>query len=742
MNKNNEHFKIEESVIDISRYISALKRHSVVILTLALIVGAFTYFVTKQMSPIYTATATILIEAKASKAVSIEEIVGIDSSKQEYYQTQYEIMRSNHIAEKVIKQFQLGNNPEFNGEASYFSIRGVVFHYIYALRNLLIPQDDTADEADNYNQSIQTQRLVLKNFKSKLSIIPIRKTQLVNISFESYSPVTSATLANAVGQAYIDSNIEARLLINQEATNWITEKLEELAYSLNISEAKLTRFQKEQGLVDARGIDSLQTNELTYLTTQIANARDRRLAAESLYTVLKQNRNQDIANLYAITEISNHPQIRDLRLNEADQEKQVSQLAKRYGPKHDKMIQAKAELKSIRDRSLLVLSQLAKGIEKEYSAAKQQEQALLSELDSKKLDFQDLSLKRTEFEKLEREVLNDRKLYDLFLTRQKETSVTSDYQAAVARITDHALMPLKPTKPSKLKIVLIATILTVIVLCSIVILRESVRNDLELASDIEEKIGLSPIGSVPKLKRSWFSKPNREVERFAMTENSAFSEAIRSLRTRLLLNAANTGRKLFAITSPLPAEGKSTMATNLALSLTKMERVIIIDADLRRPSLGKLFGLSMSRSGLSNHLLLDEELDACIYYDKETGLSVLPAGFIPPNPQELLGSKKFEQLLAKLEQHFDKIIIDCPPAMVVSDALLIGHLTQALMLVVKAGSTKTKHVRKTLSDILNHDIKIDGVILNQSKEPSSRKSTAYYASYAYKANSKSTKQGA
>ncbi|WGV98430.1 polysaccharide biosynthesis tyrosine autokinase [Vibrio sp. YMD68] len=738
MNKNIETFKIEESIIDVSRYISALKKRAIVIMLISLLMASATYLVTKQMPPIYTANATILIEAKASKAVSIEEIVGIDSSQQEYYQTQYEIMRSNHIAEKVIKQFQLENNPEFNGENSYFSIRGFIFHYIYALRNIIISPDNNLSSSDSYSQVIQKKRLVLENFKNKLTISPIRKTQLVNISFESYSPVTSATLANAVGQAYIDSNIEAKLLINQEATRWISGKLEELAYSLRTSEAKLTLFQKEQGLVDAAGIDSLQTNELTYLTTQIGNARDRRLAAESLYTVLRQNKNQDIANLYAISEISNHPQIRDLRLNEADQEKQVSQLAKRYGPKHDKMIQAKAELKSIRERSLLVLSQLAKGIEKEYSAAKQQEQALLRELDSKKLDFQDLSLKRTEFQKLEREVINDRKLYDLFLTRQKETSVTSDYQAAVARITDHALMPLKPTKPSKLKIVIIITGLTMIILCSIVILRESVRNDLELAGDIEEKIGLSPIGSIPKLKRSWISKPRREVDRFLSVENSPFSEAVRSLRTRLLLNSANTGRKLFAVTSPLPAEGKSTMATNLALSLTKMERVIIIDADLRRPSLGKLFGLSMSQSGLSNYLLLDEELEACLYHDNASGLTVLPAGFIPPNPQELLGSKKFEKLLATLEGQFDKIIIDCPPAMVVSDALIIGNLTKALMLVVKAGSTKTKHVRKTLSDILNHDIKIDGVILNQSKEPSSRKSNAYYASYAYKASTKSS----
>ncbi|MGY3572136.1 GumC family protein [Vibrio paucivorans] len=736
MDSNTKKFTIEESVIDIGRYIGALKKRVLIILTIVFMVACATYLVTKQMSPVYRATATLLIEAKASKAVSIEEIVGIDSSKQEYYQTQYEIMRSNHIAEKVIKQFQLEKNPEFNGQETHFSIQSFVFRYVYLLRNTIFAPEQPENAKEEFVASLKTKRRVLETFKSKLTITPIRKTQLVMITFESYNPITAATLANAIGTAYIESNIEARLLVNQEASNWIATKLEELSGNLKASEARLTEFQKEQGLVDAKGIDSLQTNELTYLTTQIANARDRRLAAESLYSVLRQNKNADISSLYAISQISNHPQIRDLRLKEAEQQKYVSQLAERYGPKHDKMIQAKAELESIRSLSLRVLKQLAKGIEKEYTAAKHQEQALLREMENKKHAFQDLSLKRAEFEKLERSVINDRKLYDLFLNRKKETSVTSDYQAAVARITDRALIPLKPSKPSKLKIVILVSGLTFVMLATLVILRESVRNDLELPSDVEEKIGLTPIGSIPKLKRSWFGTRKSDVELFLSGENSPFSEAIRSLRTRLLLNTANSDRKRFAVTSPLPAEGKSIIAANLALSLVKMERVVLIDADLRRPSVGKLFGLSMSHAGLSNYMMLDEDLEHCLYHDKESGLTVLPSGFIPPNPQELLGSKKFANLLDKLEERFDKIIIDCPPAMVVSDALIIGHLTDALMMVIKANSTKTKHMRKTLSDILEHNIKIDGVILNKSKEATSRKSNAYYASYAYKAQTK------
>ncbi|WP_264876094.1 GumC family protein [Vibrio agarivorans] len=725
-------FTIEPTVIDVSRYFTALKRRMLLIVLIVAALSSATYLVTRQMSPVYSATTTLLIESKPKSAISIEEIVGVDASKQEYYQTQYEIMRSNQVAERVINQFQLDFNPEFNGELQTFSIKNTIFGYLYVLRNRLLGSPETSDVYPGLAQNEEQRRRVLNTFKSKLSVSPVRQTQLVNITFESYNPSTAATLANAVAQAYIENNIEARIIVSQQAEVWIDSKLKELSANLSLSERRLAEFLEGEGLVDVEGVDALQSRVLTDVTSQISVARDRRLAAESLYRVLQDNRNADISTLYAIPDISKHPQIRDVRVAEIELQQKRSELSKRYGPKHDKMVQVNAELTSIQGQAHQLLRQLASGIEKEYRAAKRQEEALKAELEDMKSQFNAVSIKQTEYSKYQRDVENNRRILDLFENRKKETSATSDYQPAIARITDPALYPVKPSKPNRLKIVLAVAVVSFALLCTLVIIREFLRNELEQASDVERKLGFSPIASIPRIKRRWFAaKPS--VTQFNNSDNPSFSEAIRSLRTRLLLSVSNKNRTCFALTSPNPNEGKSTIAANLALSLTKVEKVIIVDADLRKPTLGSLFNLSLSDNGLSNYLLMDTPLQECLHHDEDSGITVLPSGFIPPNPQEMLSSEKFKRLIEHLKQQYDRVIIDCPPVMVVSDALLIGHLSEAMLLVLKANTTKTHQAKNAIAELINHQVKIDGVVLNYCNEERLSNAQSYYKSYSYKA---------
>ncbi|MDR9828615.1 polysaccharide biosynthesis tyrosine autokinase [Vibrio sp. FNV 38] len=738
MDSQQKSFNIEPTVIDVSRYFTAFKRRLPLIIIIVMGIACATYVVTRQMAPIYSATATLLIESKPKAAISIEEIVGIDASKQEYYQTQYEILRSNRVAERVIDQFQLEFNPEFNGELQPFSIKGTFMGYLYAIKDRFIGKNQDSSPYAELVQQEEKRRHILATFKKKLTIRSVRQTQLVNISFESYNPSTAATLANAVAQAYIENNIEARIVVSQQAEVWIDGKLEELATNLNHSELRLSQYLESEGLVDVEGVDALQSRVLTDLTTQISVARDRRLAAESLYRVLQDNRNADISTLYAIPAISKHPQIRDVRVAEIELQQKRSELTKRYGPKHDKMAQVNAELKSIQGQAHILLRQLANGIEQEYRAAKRQEDGLKSELGQMKTQFNEISLKQTEYAKYERDVSNNRRIYELFANRKKETSATRDYQPAVARVTDPALYPIRPSKPNRLKIVAAISTLSFILLCTIVFFREFLRSDLEHASDVERKLGFSPIASIPRLKRRWFGK-QQQITQFEGNLNPSFSEAIRSLRTRLLLSVTNKERRCFAITSPSPNDGKSTIAANLALSLTKVEKVIIVDADLRKPSLGTLFNIPLSDHGLSNYLLMDTPLQDCLHFNKETGITILPSGFIPPNPQEMLSSSKFKQLIEQLKQNYDRVIIDCPPVMVVSDALLIGHLSEAMLLVLKANTTKTRQAQRAIAELLNHKIKMDGVVLNYCRPERISNEHTYYQNYSYQTKNETAK---
>lgn len=717
---------IEPARLDLKRYISVIWRYW---LPIAFFVTTMTLIATViilTISPVYRATATLLIESEANNAISIEEVYTFDTSQKEYYQTQFEILRSNHIAEKVIEELGIANIREFNNQVGEPSGRDKLLRLLYNIAPLQQFLPEPVSHAELMNESAARQA-VLKKFKSHLTISPIRNTQLVNIHFGSTDPELAASVANALGQAYIESNLEARLVATQTASFWITERLSELKENLNTAEQALTAFLKEEGLIELSDIDELAGNELTNLSIRAANARERRVAAESLFSQLRNNAN---ASLMAVPEISNHPQVRDVKNAETDAERRVSELSKRYGPKHDKMIQAQAQLDAVRQRMYAVLYNLAQGIEKELDSARQQERVLAAELESKKNDYQLISAKRAQYESLKRDVDANRQLYDIFLNRQKETSATSDFEAVQARFTDRATVPQEPFSPQTSKLIVISAAFTFLLAIVGAFLADAYRNTIEKPDDIEEKLGLQHLGFLPRVKGKRFKNAPLDHTVYLDPDETLFSESVRTIRTSILLTLTNSKRNVLAVTSSLPSEGKTTVALNLAQSLAKMERTLLIDCDLRMPAVGQRYALPRNQAGLSNVLVMGAPVADCIYHDDDTKLDILPAGLLPSNPQELLGSTKFSALLTQLTQSYDRIILDTPPIQVVSDGLILGRLAGGMILVVKAESTTEKQVNRSISQLVRHDIAIDGVVLNQlSAKHAEEKYKLHYGYY-------------
>lgn len=715
MQLNTSHsIKNKEIDIDFGKHLSNIKKSWLSISLFTFLCTIISILIVLSITPSYKATATLLIESEQKKAVSIEEIVGIDSSKKEYYSTQYEILQSNTVAKKVIDKLNLHSVPEFNGvnKEETVSLKSEIKNHLKSIPLLkaYFPESkEVSSEQKNAVQELQ----VLSIFKSKLTISPIRSTQLVKITFESQDPILAAKIANEVGRAFIENNLESRLSATKQASGWITSRLQELKQQLLSSEQQLTEFLEREKLIDSSGIDNLTNTELRNLTNRLSKATDRRVAAESLYNTLEKNKNTNLSTLASISEISNHPQIRDIRKAEADVEKQVNDLSKRYGPKHDKMIRAQAQLKSIQKRANNVVEELAKGIEKELQSARFQELTIEKELTNKKEEYQTLSVNKTRYDSLKREVDTNSQLYNLFLTRQKETSATSDFQSANARFTDKAMVPLNPASPKKTKLVIGALIISFIISITFSLVIPTLKNTIESSRDFEEKFGLIPLGGVPLIKNKKFKNKDLDNSIYFNQDEQAFSESIRSIRTSLLLNLVNKKRKRVSITSSVPGEGKTTTAINLAMSLSKMEKVVLIDCDLRKPSISERFGLSKNQKGLTNYLLMGSDLEECLYRDEQSGLVIIPAGMLSPNPQELLSSAKFESLLNKLEEKVERIILDTPPTLSVSDSLVVSRLANAAIIVVKADSTKQALIQNTMGKMLKHDILIDGVIINQ-----------------------------
>lgn len=725
----------QERIIDLGYYYHLIKNRWFYISAFTLLCTAISVLFVMSITPSYKATATLLIESSQKKAISIEEVVGIDTRAKEYYQTQFEILKSNNVAQRVIDKLKLTSVAEFNPAVSD-APPTIVDELKQTIKQLPLMQAHYSKkepiQLDAQAEQEALNRKVLQVFKSKLTISPIRKTQLVHISFESSDPKLAADIANAVGQAFIENNLESKLLATEQATSWINQRLAELKGKLDASEQALLSFLQEQELIDDSGIVALTSSELSNLTDRIAKATEKRIETQSLFNALKGHRSADAATLASMSLISNHPQIRDIRLAESQAEKVVSELSKRYGPKHDRMIQAQAQLDSIQRRANTIVRKLVDGIEKELASAVNQEQLLKAELVEKKGEFQSLSVVKREYDALKREVDTNAKLYDLFLTRQKETSATSDFSAANARFSDHAFTPKDPSKPNKRLIVILVFIASLGFAIVVSILLDALNNTIESSRDFENKLGLLPTGSIPALKDKQYKKAPIDFKVFNNSKFAAFQESVDSIRTSLLLSLHHSNRKLLAISSSVPGEGKTTTSVNLALSFAKLEKVLLIDCDLRKPSLAGRFSRPHSHPGVVNHLLMNTPLEECITKVEGTNLDLLPAGMVAPDPQELLSSQAFKDLIAKLEQQYDKIIIDTPPVLPVKDAFIVGKITEGIILVLKANSTTKSVYRHTMTLFTKHQISIDGVVLNQVPVPKAGKhSYTEYATYAY-----------
>ena len=415
---------------------------------------------------------------------------------------------------------------------------------------------------------------------------------------------------------------------------------------------------------------------------------------------------------------------------ELDAETKVSELSKRYGHKHPKMIAAQSELNSARENTAQQIQRVITSITKEYEVALANVQALERSMGQQEQQIQGINRKEYQLKVLDREVEVNRQLYDLFLTRFKETDISQDVQAlqsTVGRIVDPALVATTPYKPQKKRIVMISLILGFLFATMLAFLLEYLDNTIKNADDVEQKLGIPLLGTLPKLKIRKKEEFHPQLM-FLTEQNSHFAESIRTIRTGIMLSNLDSPRKVTLITSCCASEGKSTFAINQALALGQMGKTLLIDADMRRPSIAQIFSLGKNAPGLSEFIAGTRKFAECIHDIEEEKeetenqepaenckitISVMPSGMIPPNPLELLASHKFENVLAQLEQAYEYIVIDSAPTLAVSDALVLSRYASSVVFVVKADATVQQMVREGIKRLQKINVPILGIVLNQ-----------------------------
>ena len=696
----------EEPVIDLGKYLALLLRNKYRIFLFSVVCTIFSFIYISNVTPTYTATATLILETEAKKAVSIEEVVGIDPSQKGYFKTQLEILKSRRIGMRVIDALNLYKQPEFNSslvtQTSPFSlIKARVNLWIRSFTNSVenIPSDKELQEKLSYK--------VFEKFRSQLHVEGVPKTHLVKIHFTSRDPKMASQIANAIGEAYIEENLFSRLDATRQTSGWISSRLTELRQELVISEEALTQFLTDNRLIDDEGIDNQISNSIGELSFKLNSIIEKRVALEANFNTIS---NAD-SQTPLIGQISEHPQILVLKTHLARAEQEISELAKRYGPKHDVMkahtVRRDNALEELNREIKLVIAGLGKDLE----ALKVQESMLNKELKKKKDEFQRLSIVKRQYEALKNEAETNKNILNVFLNRYKETTATLDFHSENARFTDLAVAPMFPSKPNKKLVILASAFLSLLASMAVVIAMDILKNTIESVKHYEERTGTLPLAGIPNVRGK--TSINYVLRSLKTTDSSLLLESLHDIKINLTLSEIQKEHKATVVTSSLTGEGKTMVSIGLATVFSQTEKTLLIDANLRNPSINAFYHRDRSQLGWTNYLFEDTTLSDCIFEQDDNSPDILSVGNISVNPQEILSSEKFEAMMNSLEECYDRIIIDTPPTLIANDSLVISKICNNVVIVLKSNSTRLQSLRNVIAKFKKHEVNISGVVLNK-----------------------------
>jgi uncharacterized protein involved in exopolysaccharide biosynthesis/Mrp family chromosome partitioning ATPase len=701
---------------------------------LVLISCALAVVILSFITPQYVGSATLLIKDKTPPVLSFQQAADSrdGGTTTDYLQTQQALLQSRDLAERAVRKLGLTTHPLTDPRQQpkrWFAPR----QWLADLNagqwlpwlDLLPPPKPAPTEEDVFND-------VTQNLMLHTSVKFVGKSQLLEIDVELPDPALAAAAANALAQGFIDSQQDTSLKSSQNNTSWMNTRLIELRDNLRVAENKLQAYREEQGLVDVDGVATISANELQMTGNRMIDARRDRAEAESQFRQAQSLSNGDISRLSSVPAVLSNPLIQQFQADLAKAQAKVEELSGRYGPKHPALISARSEQRTAANSLRLQVQQVVAGIERQYQLSVASEDALRKSFNSNKAQIQDISRKEFQLREFQREVDSNRALYETFVTRLKETAATSDMDSAKARIVDPAIMPLEASKPRKSLIVAIVALVAAVIGIALAFLFDTLSNTFKTDDTVESLLNVPLLSVVPLVVK----KSRRQLARlFEDNDHPRFCETIRNLRTWLMLQSSEAPSQVVLVTSSVSGEGKSTIANNLACSLASLERVLLIDADMRQPTLSLNFDFPAENPGLANLMAGTARLEDCI---RTVGnLDMLPAGCLTPSAldpfdtprlrspngaryavaqtpaQDLLSSPRLGRMLEVLKTRYRHIIIDSPPAEIVSDALLLAKHSDAVIYVVKAQSTPVGQVRKSIAMLQQSQAPLFGVVLNQ-----------------------------
>ena len=715
--------------IDLRDYLDILIRRKTAVLSVCLLVFVLAALYTFGATPQFKAKGTIRASAQSSNVTKFESLDPNNNAIQskEFQQTQVNLLQSNQLANRVIEKLDLMNNATFNPRVVDQNKNNQPKSLLTSIKNF-IRADQEQDQIGVLDEDAQNQILtynVLKAFQKRLNVSPVKNSELIDITFESPNPALAASVTNAAMYEFIQMHMDSNVAASDVASKFLDIQIRDAQIKLEESEQQLNEFAKNLGIVSLDPEQNLVLTELVEANNALAKASSERIAKEAMY---KQNMLLDDKSL---DQVVNNLLIQSLKTQYSTLEAEYKDLSVTFKPGFPKLQQLQAKMDEVAAQIKAEKQLILDAIKNNYETAIKTEQYLQTNADEQRTKALELAEKSTQYRILERDIETNKSIYQSLLQRSKELEATVGAAISNIEIIDRATVPLFPFKPQVAKNLLLGLVLGLMLGTGTAFTLEALDNTIKNPDELVDRFHIPVLGLIPFDKESVDNR-NKMAMKFFHDPRSSVTEAFRTTMTSVRLSVADNPPKTILLTSILPGAGKSSLATNAAFSyLAEDESCLIIDVDLRKQSLHKIFETSRKKMGLSSVLSGMAQLSEVITKTEFPGLDFIASGPLPPNPAELLSSKRMRQLLAVVSGRYDRIILDGPPYQGFAEILVLSHMVDGVILIAVEGETPREGVKHFRKAVVNVGGRILGAIINKSGRKKGFSSYGSYKYYAY-----------
>jgi polysaccharide biosynthesis transport protein len=669
---------------------------------------------TFSQTRIYEATAEMLIDVDSPSSIVSFDDVQTNRRALDYFQTQYRLLTSRSLVKLALEESGLIADPAFADPERPAAVPATAADPLSSMqaRTGLPPElsELTADEG------------AIRRFLAGLTVVPIRNSRLVDITFASPSPTIAQRGANALVAAYIRQSASLRASATKDATSFLTQMVLDQRRAVEQSELALQRYREQGAAVSADDRQNVTVDRVTRLNEAVARATTDRIEKETIYNQVKAAQSED-GKVAPVSAVQENLLVQRLKVEVAEQEQRKAELAQRLGRNHPEMIKVTQNLERATQRLRDETGKIVEAVRGQYTAAVDLERRMTEALDREKADALALNRRGIDYGVLQRDAVMNRQLYETLLARTKQAGITEQLKTSHVRIVDSAELPQVPARPKRFRDSVIGLVVASIVAIGLVLSLEAFDTRIKSPEDVARRLKLASLGMVPLCAAGDFHDGKLLIDSNAPPN---FMESFRSLRTSILFSSAAAGGRSILVSSTAPGEGKTLVSCNLAVALAMSgQRVLLVDADMRRPKAHEAFGCPLS-PGLSNALVGEVAVSAAIQESGRGNLFILSAGTLPPNPPELLGSVPFAEILKEMTGQFDWVVLDSPPVRAVADAAIIAHLATMVVFVVGSEMTDANSARSALDRLKATHGKVAGAVLNRVQL---RRHSFYYARY-------------